>query len=72
MMKFIFIFISFFLFSDAYAGSGCVLGTSGDTSGLIICAVDSAKSNVTLVATGLIAMAAVMMGVYLITRAMNR
>lgn len=70
--KVLFSFLALFSFSNlALAGSGCVTGTSGAIDGVIIC-VDAGKSSVELVAIGLIAIASVMLGLYVITSAMSK
>ena len=62
--------IVFLSFADvSLAGSGCATGTSGAISGVVICAVDDGKSNAELVATGVIAIASVMCGLYVVTQA---
>ncbi len=71
MSKFL-LLIVFLSFADvSLAGSGCVTGTSGDMTGVVICAVDDAKSNLELVAIGLVSIAAVTLGVSLIVNAMK-
>jgi hypothetical protein len=66
-------FLSLFSFSSwSFAGSGCGVGTSGAISGLVVCVVDEGKSNVELVATGLIAVAALFFGVYIVVSALKK
>jgi hypothetical protein len=73
MSKFLLSFLALFSFSNlAFAGSGCAAGTSGAMDGLILCVVDEGKSNVELVATGLIAVSALLFGVYVVVSALRK
>jgi hypothetical protein len=73
MSKFLLIFLAFFSFSNlALAGSGCATGTSGAISGVVICAVDDGKSFVSEAAGGLILMASVVAGVFLVVNLLNK
>ncbi len=68
MSKFL-LLIVFLSFADvSLAGSGCATGTSGDFSGVVICAVDNGKSFVEQASGGLILIASVMAGVFLVIR----
>lgn len=72
-IRLICLFFTFFLFSNlAHAGLGCAVGTSGAISEVVICAVDNGKSNLEILATGLISISAVMMGIYVITSAFKK
>lgn len=70
MFKYFLIFVGLF-FSGVVSAVpvNCVQGT---VSGVVICATESATFSVSLVATGLIAMAALMTGVYFIVSIMNK
>jgi hypothetical protein len=72
-IRFICLFLGLFSFSNLVnAGSGCATGTSGAISALVICAVDDGKSTVELAASGLITIAAVMAGVYLVISVLQK
>lgn len=62
-------FIVFLSFADiSFAASGCATGTSGSMTGVVICAVDDGKSLVEQASGGLILIASVMAGVFLVIR----
>lgn len=71
MFKYFLIFLGLFAFSGI-AGAVPVNCAVGTVSGVLICAKTAAVSSVSLVGTGLIAIAAVMMGVYLIIASINK
>lgn len=72
MRKFIYFLILFSTSNLALAGSGCATGTSGAISGVVICAIDDGKSLVEEAAGGLILMASVVAGVFLVINILNK